>query len=1182
MPVRRPYVSKSIAELESLYAAAPLDPHLCRQLLDELSHRSTGRANALLRRIEASLRAGMPSSRATPGGGGAAARVTQANVAAVTASNAKFPGPEDQGPPTKVKGISASPVFVERDQPQAILASWIAFEALSPQTYRRPADMANGDQRCVALLQGDDMPWYRNERSRPKQQLFYQVVLGSIPLDRATDALVAVFGENEERNGREREKAPIAAVLLDRTGKLVEENAVAISSFAWALPIALGGDLTALGTWPDVERRLVSALTERLRRQDADGELMPLDYGTLLSAFQWLVGTLHLPPDLIEPPGFAVRVYHYFKSKTPPEVALLNSFYLSDLTKAARAIESGQANEALARYLGLNKVDHSRDLLSDHTAVEHLVAPHRMPAARWPGPGGHPLVTLQQAAVNAIRSEFVGGRQGIAAVNGPPGTGKTTLLRDVVAACVLDRAEAMARFDDPLAAFSTTGEKVAAGDRAFFHLYRLDASLKGHEVLIASSNNKAVENVSKELPSAKSIGRDFNYFRTISDRLLEGQAADGTLPKGESSWGLIAAVLGNAKNRNGFQQAIWWDDDKSLRLYLKAARGEPVFREVRDEQGNIVSREIPSVVTREIPPTPEEARANWKKARHRFQSLKADVEACLQQLEDARQTCLRLAPAMRAVQAAEALRESCAAASDDREREVRATSDILATAQASLDNAMLQERQMLARRPGWFARLLRTAGFRTWRDGYAPLLKARVAAEKELAAAVANKKRAEVLAANAKRELQAAISKALEAARVVSNVQARIHDFRRELGPRLVDSEFFERGHEHWNLSAPWIPDSLHEKREDLFSAALQVHRAFIDVAAQKFSHNLGALMSAMQAGAFHESEKRALLPDLWSTLFIVVPAVSTTFASVERMLGDLPASSIGWLLVDEAGQATPQSAVGAMLRSKRVIVVGDPLQVPPVVALPERLVLEVCKYFKVSPQEWAAPDASVQTVADEASHYQAEFKADSGTRRVGLPLLVHRRCLEPMFGISNRIAYDGQMVHAAQAKESPIATVLGPSAWINVDGSASTKWCQAEGDVVVRMLHELASAGLQQPDLYIITPFRIVAHELRRQLQTHRHILERLQVDPDDWITDRVGTIHTFQGKEAEAVIAILGAPMAEQQGARRWACGTPNILNVLVSRAKSRLYVVGSRAAWGGVGHAREMAAALATRRI
>ncbi|MGK9939422.1 hypothetical protein O6268_23555, partial [Salmonella enterica subsp. enterica] len=68
--------------------------------------------------------------------------------------------------------------------------------------------------------------------------------------------------------------------------------------------------------------------------------------------------------------------------------------------------------------------------------------------------------------------------------------------------------------------------------------------------------------------------------------------------------------------------------------------------------------------------------------------------------------------------------------------------------------------------------------------------------------------------------------------------------------------------------------------------------------------------------------------------------------------------------------------------------------------------------------------------------------------------------------------------------------------------------------------------------------------------------------MDPDDWITDRVGTIHTFQGKEAEAVIAILGAPMAEQQGARRWACGTPNILNVLVSRAKSRLYVVGSRA--------------------
>jgi hypothetical protein len=179
------------------------------------------------------------------------------------------------------------------------------------------------------------------------------------------------------------------------------------------------------------------------------------------------------------------------------------------------------------------------------------------------------------------------------------------------------------------------------------------------------------------------------------------------------------------------------------------------------------------------------------------------------------------------------------------------------------------------------------------------------------------------------------------------------------------------------------------------------------------------------------------------------------------------------------------------------------------------------------------------------------------------------------MFDISNRIAYDGQMVHAVAAGSvGPIGRVLGASCWLDVDGGATTKWCPAEGEIVVRLLAQLAAAAVRQPDIYVITPFRIVAQELRRRLEAERQLFQQLDVDLDDWLRNRVGTIHTFQGKEAEAVIAVLGAPMAAQQGARRWASGTPNILNVMVSRAKDRLYVVGSKAAWGAVGHCRELA--------
>lgn len=69
--------------------------------------------------------------------------------------------------------------------------------------------------------------------------------------------------------------------------------------------------------------------------------------------------------------------------------------------------------------------------------------------------------------------------------------------------------------------------------------------------------------------------------------------------------------------------------------------------------------------------------------------------------------------------------------------------------------------------------------------------------------------------------------------------------------------------------------------------------------------------------------------------------------------------TGIGWMLIDEAGQALPQAAVGAVMRAKRSIVGGDPLQIPPVVTLPERLNSEVCKFFKVDKSIWAAPEAS-------------------------------------------------------------------------------------------------------------------------------------------------------------------------------------------------------------------------------
>lgn len=64
-------------------------------------------------------------------------------------------------------------------------------------------------------------------------------------------------------------------------------------------------------------------------------------------------------------------------------------------------------------------------------------------------------------------------------------------------------------------------------------------------------------------------------------------------------------------------------------------------------------------------------------------------------------------------------------------------------------------------------------------------------------------------------------------------------------------------------------------------------------------------------------------------------------------------------------------------------------------------------------------------------------------------------------------------------------------------------------------------------------------------------------------WINTHVGTIHTFQGREANEVIFLLGCDASENaSSAIHWV--NDNIVNVAVTRAKYRLYVIGDEKAW------------------
>lgn len=921
-------------------------------------------------------------------------------------------------------------------------------------------------------------------------------------------------------------------------------------------------DLNSLTAWAEAERPLNEQLDGSIRRRNDKGEVLPLTYQTIGGAYSWLVSTLGLSADLVEAPKYIVRSYQYFKNQDPPEGLLLNSFYLNDLYAARKQFKDGTASSNLKRYLGVIKPEVRHDLLEDTEAVDDALAPDLIPPARWPGPGRHSLVLLQQAAVNLALRELK--TDGILAVNGPPGTGKTTLLRDLVSAIITRRAEAMCAFDDPVKAFTHSGEKTQAGN-AWMHMYRLDPKLKGFEMVVASTNNKAVQNVSAELPGLHAIADDadnLRYFSTISDAVAE-----------KETWGLIAGVLGNSKNRFAFNRTFWWDDELSFRTYLSAASGTPQNVPIIDpETQEVIGTRPRKIVTCEEPPSGHaEALARWKKARSAFQTALKKSRAELKTLAEAR-TChkklLKLEDELRERKHDATQADHAYAAAQDA---VRQCADTCTKTDEYLQKVGEAQRHHQQARPGFFARLFRTRRARDWTDKLNRLTEVR---SKGAAAKQAADKRlahAKSQASDAEQAAKAATARRLAAASAYNQANSVVEPVRRRLGAQFVDDALFESAHAFKHQLTPWLDKPTQRLRDDVFIAALNLHRAFIDVAAKPLKHNIGVLMKTMMGNRLATAEQQSLLADMWSSFFLAVPLVSTTFASVERMLGGLPPQALGWLLIDEAGQVPPQAAVGALMRTKRAVVVGDPVQVEPVVTLPETLTKAICLQFGCDPDHFNAPEASAQTLADATTAFCAEFPARSGSRTVGVPLLMHRRCAEPMFSISNAVAYEYLMVSAKKPGPSSVRDQLGRSCWIDVEGGGTDKWCQEEGDAALRLLRQL-SEDSAPPDLYIITPFVIVAEKLRTLVQKSG-VANRWTDDVWAWTRERIGTVHTVQGREAEAVIFVLGAPLSQQIGARNWAGGRPNILNVAVTRAKEVLYVVGNRRLWKQAGVFQEL---------
>lgn len=875
-------------------------------------------------------------------------------------------------------------------------------------------------------------------------------------------------------------------------------------------------------------------------RQPRDVGTHPFTRDDLTALTEWAAQALDVTGAL-EPNRIWVRSSTVRAGSEPPSTDMLKSFQADDLADVATALRRGDVGRALRDYLTADD-DVDTEGRADVRATPRLVldglGPLSVPAGGWPG--RHNLVASQQFAVNqAFHDLAAPGGRGLRAVNGPPGTGKSTLLKDIVAGVVVERARVLATLPTARAAFGTPALRWKTKEGRDRVIRPLLPALTGYEMVVASSNNTAVENVSRDLPRSSAVDVDqfsaTNYFAEQA-QLLSGEP---------DSWGMVAAVLGKREHRRRFVDAYWArgsDDDQRVGLHerLKAARRP---------DGTTVSW--------------QDAVAAFDAASERVERLRSARGACADNVvrpdrpvATAGALAQDVVEARSRLQAARTVLQRATVAA-------QGAHDERSGADRDVDAAVAALESCRSARPGWLHRVFRRDDYVSWHERL-------VSRETDLDEMRTRRTRAlerEGRAAAAENEARRSEESVGVEVDIVEQRAAAYEQAVATWGDAVPGPEWDatcadRAAMERRERSAPWSDPEFTRARADLFLAALDLHEALLVEGSDVVRRNLAATMDVVNGNVPHDVPARHIRA-AWQMLFLAVPVVSTTFDSLPRMFDRLGREDLGWLIVDEAGQVPPQQAVGALWRARRAIVVGDPLQIEPVVTVDLDVQNLLRKHFAVD-AAWMPARRSAQATADRVTPLGTYLPFGEDDVWVGLPLRVHRRCDDPMFTISNTIAYDRSMVDGVG--ERPPARLLRQNTWIDVPAGPD-RWNPLDGQWAASLLRQIDKRGREElssgtrdswdlrENVFVISPYKSVADQLRRSLAA--------------WLPmDKVGTIHTAQGQEAEVVILVLGGSVTDLSR-EVWAARTPNVLNVAVSRARRQLAVIGDLGRWSKQRH-------------
>lgn len=291
----------------------------------------------------------------------------------------------------------------------------------------------------------------------------------------------------------------------------------------------------------------------------------------------------------------------------------------------------------------------------------------------------------------------------------------------------------------------------------------------------------------------------------------------------------------------------------------------------------------------------------------------------------------------------------------------------------------------------------------------------------------------------------------------------------------------------------------------------------------------------------------------LQSQMMNYLPCWSVTSLSIKGRIPFIK-GMFDLLIIDEASQCDIASILPLLFRAKRAVIIGDPMQLKHISALPNKQDYSMLKKYGVD----ATWSYSLNSLYDLASSL-----VDS---RQIIHLRDHHRSFGDIIEFSNEEFYNGKLRIATNYSNLKKSTQYESGVrWIDVKGetirpNAGSAYNVQEIDAIVEELRRIANSDYAG-SVGVVTPFALQATKIREQVEKDSELLAKLNklgTVNDELIID---TVHRFQGDEKDIMIFSPTISNGAQSGTINFLNNTGNLFNVAITRARSILIVIGDK---------------------